>query len=119
VRVKLDENLPSAALTAAALLGHDADSVGSENLTGATDDEVLAAATRNDRLLLTLDRRFADVRAHPPGDHAGICVLRVDAQDAGAVTEAVRSFLSRPELGDLTGCIVVVRGNLARVRRPE
>jgi hypothetical protein len=35
------------------------------------------------------------------------------------VTSTVRSFLSNEQLGDLTGCIVVVRGHLVRVRRPE
>lgn len=118
MRIKLDENLPAHALAIALGLGHDADSVNIEGL-GASDVEVLAAATRDGRLLITLDRRFGDVRAHPPGTHAGIVVLRVESQDAGAVTDAVRAFLSSDELGDVAGCVVVVRGHLVRVRRPE
>ena len=119
MRVKLDENLPASALAVATQLGHDADSVNSENLTGAADPDVLAAASADGRFLITLDRRFGDIRAHPPGTHDGIAVLRVDSQDAATVTEAVRSFLSRQELAELAGCIVVVRANLLRVRRPE
>ena len=119
MRVKLDENLPAGALAVAVELGHDADNVSSENLTGATDPDVLAAATADGRFLITLDRRFGDIRAHPPGTHGGIGILRVDSQDAATVTEAVRSFLSREELGELGGCIVVARANLLRVRRPE
>jgi predicted nuclease of predicted toxin-antitoxin system len=53
VRVKLDENLPAGALAVAVVLGHDADNVSSENLTGATDPDVLAAATADDRFLIT------------------------------------------------------------------
>jgi hypothetical protein len=34
------------------------------------------------------------------------------------VTEALRAFLMNEELGDLAGCIVVVRGRLVRIRRP-
>jgi len=90
-----------------------------ERLTGATDADVLAAATHDKRLLITLDRGFGDIRAYPPGTHAGVVVLRVESQDAGTVTEVVRSFLSSDDLGDLTGCLVVVRGHLARIRRPE
>lgn len=119
MRIKLDENLPADALAIALGLGHDADSVTNEGLIGASDVEVLAAATRDGRLLITLDRRFGDVRAHPPGTHAGIVVLRVESQDAGAVTDAVRAFLSSDDLGDVAGCVVVVRGHLVRVRRPE
>lgn len=81
--------------------------------------EVLAAAKADSRLLITLDRRFGDVRVHPPGTHSGIVVLRVDTQDAGTVTDATRSFLSSDALGDVAGCVVVVRGHLVRVRRPE
>ena len=119
MRVKLDENIPVSAAVVAQQLGHDADTVTSEGLIGSTDSEVLAAATGDGRLLVTLDRGFGDVRAYPPGSHGGIVVLRVESQDAAGVTEAVRSFLSSDEFGDLTGCIVVVRGHLVRVRRPE
>lgn len=118
MRVKLDENIPVSAVAVAQELGHDADTVGGEGLVGSTDPEVLAAATGDGRLLVTLDRGLGDVRAYPPGSHGGIIVLRVQSQDAGSVTAAVRSFLSTDELGDITGCIVVVRGHLVRVRRP-
>ena len=118
MRLKLDENLPASARLAAATLGHDVDTVLDEALGGAADPEVLAAAIRHDRFLVTLDRGFGDVRRYPPGTHPGIAILRVEAQDATAVTEAVRAFLTNDMLGDLAGCIVVVRGYLLRVRRP-
>lgn len=82
-------------------------------------ERVLAVATRADRFLLTLDRGLGDVRSYPPGSHPGVAVLRVDSQDATSVAEAVRGFLANDTLGDLTGCLVVVRGHLIRVRRPN
>ena len=119
MRIKLDENIPIAAVSVAVELGHDVDTVIGESLTGAEDPDVVAASTREGRLLLTLDRGLGDVRAYPPGSHGGVVILRVEPQDAVSVSEAVRSFLSADDLGDLTGCIVVVRGHLARIRRPE
>jgi hypothetical protein len=59
------------------------------------------------------------VRAHPPGTHAGIVVLRVRSRDAPTVKDALRAFLPSDELGDLAGCVVIVRSHLVRVRRPE
>ena len=118
MRLKLDENLPADARLEAATLGHDVDTVLDEALGGASDPEVLAAAIRDDRFLVTLDRGFGDVRRYPPGTHPGIAVLRVEVQDARAVTEAVHAFLANNMLGDLAGCIVVVRGQLLRIRRP-
>ena len=70
-------------------------------------------------MLITLDRGLGDVRAYPPGSHEGIVVLRVESQDTSGVIEALRSLLSSDNLGDLTGCNVVVRGHLARIRRPD
>ena len=119
MRVKLDENIPAGGSVVAAELGHDADTVITERMTGASDVDVLAAATREGRLLVTLDRGFGDVRAHPPGTHTGIVVLRVASQDPAAVNEALQAFLSSDELGDLAGCVVVMRGHLVRVRRPQ
>ena len=119
MRVKLDENIPVSAVNIATQLGHDVDTVVGENLAGATDADVLAAATQDERLLITLDRGLGDIRSYPPGTHAGVVVLRVDSQDANTVNEAVRSFLQSGDLGDLRGCIVVVRGHLARIRRPD
>jgi predicted nuclease of predicted toxin-antitoxin system len=119
VRLKLDENLPEDARVAAAALGHDVEIVLDEALGGAGDADVLAAATREERFVITLDRGFGDIRRYPPGTHAGIAVIRVDTQDSQSVTEAVMSFLRNEALGDLTGCIVVVRGHLVRVRRPD
>ena len=93
MRLKLDENLPDEARAAAVALGHDVDTVVDERLGGATDPEVLAAASREDRFVVTLDRGFGDVRRYPPGTHIGIAVLRVDSQDAQTVADALTTCL--------------------------
>lgn len=119
MRIKLDENLPVDARAVAQELGHDADTVLDESLGGATDTEVLAAATQEGRFLITMDRGFGDIRLYPPGTHPGIAVLRPQESGPDAVTDALAAFLADDGLGDLTGCIVVVRGNTVRIRRPE
>jgi predicted nuclease of predicted toxin-antitoxin system len=73
VKFKLDENLPDSSASILASAGHDADSVRQEGMTGAPDPEVVAAATAAGRILISLDTGLADIRAYPPGSHAGIC----------------------------------------------
>ena len=119
MRLKLDENLPDEARQVASLLGHEVDTVADEGLQGASDPEVLRASGEAGRVLVTLDRGFGDVRRHRPGTHQGIVVLRPDSQDSSTVAEALRAFLHQKGLGDLTGCVVVVRRHLVRVRRPS
>jgi predicted nuclease of predicted toxin-antitoxin system len=66
VRLKLDENLPEDARAVASELGHDADTVVEESLGGASDPDVLAAATGEHRLIVTLDRGFGDAGGTRP-----------------------------------------------------
>jgi hypothetical protein len=69
-------------------------------------------------MVITLDRRFADIRRHPPGQHPGILVLRLPEQSSAQVEPGLRSFLEQYNLNDMVGCIVVVEPGLVRVRRP-
>lgn len=119
MRVKLDENIPTSAADAGTALGHDVDTVEQEGLAGRDDADVMAAARREGRFLITLDRGLADLRRYPPGSHPGIAVLRLDSQDAPSVTAAVRSLLARDDIERLAGCVLVIRGNLVRIRRPQ
>ena len=119
MRFKLDENLPRELAQRLIDVGHDVDSVVGEGLAGENDPAVLRAARVEDRLLLTLDRGFGDLRRYPPGTHPGIVVLRPDSQDPGSVERLIVRFLNMPGLEDLRGCIVVVEARRLRVRRPE
>jgi predicted nuclease of predicted toxin-antitoxin system len=70
VKFKLDEKLPVSSARLLAKSGHDVDTVAAEGLTGAADRDVVAAAAE-ERVLITLDRGLGDLRAYPPGSHAG------------------------------------------------
>ena len=76
LRLKLDENMPQRAESALRDLGVDVETARSEGLAGATDPVLLAACTAEERVLVTLDLDFADMRAYPPGSHPGIWVPR-------------------------------------------
>jgi predicted nuclease of predicted toxin-antitoxin system len=59
----------------------EADTVFDERLGGA-DDSVIASRSRaEDRVLITLDLDFSNIRVYPPSEHAGIIVLRPKKQD--------------------------------------
>jgi predicted nuclease of predicted toxin-antitoxin system len=119
VRIKLDENLPRDAGDLLTDLGHAVDTVADEGLVGGKDETVVAAAAREQRLLLSLDRGLGDIRTYPPGSHAGIVVLRPEDQATPSVLATVRALAEHHDLDALKGCVVVVRGHLVRIRRPE
>jgi predicted nuclease of predicted toxin-antitoxin system len=82
VKFKLDENLPASSSAVLTSAGHDVDTVSAEHLIGAPDRDVVTAATTAGRILISLDVGMADIRAYPPGSHAGIIVLRLADQSA-------------------------------------
>jgi hypothetical protein len=90
--------------------GHDVDTVGEEGLSGVPDPDVVAAAAAAGRVLISLHVGLADIRAYPPGSHAGIVVVRLTDQSATAVSKAV---------GDLAGFTHVRLAGLRVDAAPE
>lgn len=78
--VKLDENVPDLAATILRQAGHDVALAREEQLAGAPDSHVLTVARNEGRVLISLDRGFANVLQHPPEATAGIVVIRLHAQ---------------------------------------
>ena len=119
MRVKLDENIPRSARQVLTAAGHDVNTVVDENLAGATDPQVVAAAAATGRLLITLDRGLGDIRAYPPGSHAGILVLRPTDQSVPTVVAALAEVVTGRNLTTLTGTIAIAQRGLLRIRRPQ
>lgn len=119
MKVKLDENLPDSAIALLESGGHDVDTARAEGLQGADDPPVLAAATEESRLLITLDRGLGDVRRYPPGTHAGVLVLRLDHQSPRAIRREMERIVDEVDLDDLHGCIATWHYGNLRVRRPR
>lgn len=115
---KLDENLPASAAAILRASGHDADTVSAEGLAGAPDPNVVAAATKDARILISLDRGLGDLRTYPPGSHAGIIILRLADQSAASVGKAITDLASLPDLDALTGTVTVLQHGLLRIRHP-
>jgi predicted nuclease of predicted toxin-antitoxin system len=118
VRLKLDENLPRRAVGVLTRAGYQVDTVVEEGLGGASDPQVLTAATAARRLLITLDRGLGDVRAYPPGSHAGVLVLRPADQSAASVSALLEQLLAAESLDALAGLVAVAQPGLLRIRRP-
>ena len=75
MKLKLDENVTIDAAGVLRAAGHDVDTVADERLVGAPDDQVMSAAQREYRMLVSFDVEFGDLRIHPVGSHAGVIVL--------------------------------------------
>ena len=119
MRVKLDENITTAAKALIAQHGHEVDTVVDEGLTGATDSVVSQACRSDERMLVTFDVGFGNLRAYPPGTHNGIVLLRLADQRPDVTLDVLRRFLIGHVLDDLAGALIVVSDDRVRIRRSE
>jgi predicted nuclease of predicted toxin-antitoxin system len=116
VKFKLDENLPAELATGLRDLGHDADTIADEGLCGCPDPDVVAAASRAGRILLTLDKGIANIQTYPAGEHSGIVLFRPDGTGRGAALAFVRERLEDLLEMDLAGRVAVVGPSRIRLR---
>jgi predicted nuclease of predicted toxin-antitoxin system len=114
VKFKLDENLPAEIAEELQRRGHDADTINDENLSGAPDPEVVAAATADGRVLFTLDKGIANLIQYPK--HSGIVLFRPPSAGRKGVAAFVRERLDALLAVDLERRLTVVGQERIRFR---
>lgn len=80
MKFKLDENLPLEAIEIFQSAGFDTASVLGQSLGGQSDARITSICHAENRILVTLDLDFADIRTYPPHDSPGIIILRMVKQ---------------------------------------
>jgi len=119
MKFKLDENVPVDLVRVLADIGHDADTVPQEALTGRPDSVIWACTQEAERLLITQDMDFADTPRFAPGSHNGILLPRLGSPSRRQLIERIgRLFLNEP-VEEWHGSFVVVTDRKLRVRRPH
>lgn len=118
MKLKLDENLPVRLADVLRSQGHDVDTVLDENLQGRADPEIWQAAQAEQRLLITQDLDFSDVRHFQPGMHAGLLLVRLQEPGRLALTRKVASLFTQEDVETWKRCFVVVSDHKLRIRRP-
>lgn len=98
--------------------GRDATTVRALGLATAPDEEIVAAAARSDRVLVTCDLDFGRIFVEQE-PAVQIVVLRPSRARAAAITSLLAAFLAKTDLdeGALRHTLVVVEERGHRVRR--
>jgi predicted nuclease of predicted toxin-antitoxin system len=115
LKFKVDENLPIEAAELLAHAGHDAVTVGEQRMMGQPDTKVAAVCRQEDRAVVTLDLHFGDIRVYPPGDYAGLIVLRLACIDKPRVLSVLQRLLPLLEHEPLAGKLWIVDETCVRV----
>lgn len=116
MKFKIDENLPSELVADLRGLGHEADSVFEEGLAGAKDPVLMAVASSEKRILLTLDKGIANLQRYPAEQHAGVILFRPVRSGRRNVLAFIRERLLDILKLDVRGRVTVVGPTRIRVR---
>jgi hypothetical protein len=112
----IDASLPRSTAALLRQRGHDATDVRDVGPALALDPAIAAYAKANQFALITADFDFADVRAYPPADYAGIVVIdRPQGATVSAVLAPIERLLDAPDvLAALPGRLAIV--DVLRIR---
>lgn len=113
---KTDENLPIEVAELLRQHGHDALTVGDQQLAGHPDVDVARVCRAEQRALITLDLDFTDIRVYPPADYAGIVVLRPNLQTIHTVLRLVGRAIALLDSQPLVGHLWIVDDTRVRIR---
>jgi predicted nuclease of predicted toxin-antitoxin system len=115
-RFKLDENLPREAAVLLRKAGHDVHTVLEERLGGNPDSRVFDTSRAEDRILVTFDLDFSDIRLYPPASHKGIWVLRPHTQSIDNTLALLKGALVLLETEPTHGRLWIVEPERVRIR---
>lgn len=85
----------------------------------AADIDVITLAQTLDAILLTVDLDFANVLTYPPGDYAGIVVMRYEASNEDLLSATLQQALADLYRDPLRGVLVIIEPTRYRMRRPQ
>ena len=116
MRVKLDENLPLQLRRLFTESGHDAATVLDQGIGGATDADIASVCLAEERVLVTQDIDFADIRAYPPGTHPGLVVFRLTSQTRDALLAVGARLIEMLSISSPRGQLWIVEDSRVRIR---
>jgi predicted nuclease of predicted toxin-antitoxin system len=118
MKVLTDENLPASLASMLRGVSIDAVDVRERRIAGASDDQVLALASSEGRILVSMDvRRFGNLIATSPDQTPGLIVVRMPGISSTGVSQRVVDFLRTTDEGSLRGVLTILETTSVRRRR--
>jgi predicted nuclease of predicted toxin-antitoxin system len=119
MHIKVDEDLPPIAAQWLRDHGYDSTTVVEQDLGGLKDAPLWEVIQAEELFLLTADKGFADIRAYPPGTHAGVLLLRPDEDGIRPILSLLQAVIENVDLSQLLGVTAVATPRGLRIRREK
>jgi predicted nuclease of predicted toxin-antitoxin system len=120
MKLKLDENIGQRGKALLVEAGHDVATVLEQNLTGASDPDVITVCQSEQRCLVTLDLDFSNPLRFQPSQYSGIAVLRLPNppiyQD---LLDAISTLVGALKTDKIKGKLWIVQRGTIRIYQEE
>jgi predicted nuclease of predicted toxin-antitoxin system len=116
MQFKIDENLPVEIAKLFSNAGYDAKTVHDQKLSGIKDQNLIDVCKKENRILITFDTDFSDIRTYPPNKGRGIIVLRISNQSKKYVLKVCKQILPLLEDEELYQHLWIVEDSRVRIR---
>jgi predicted nuclease of predicted toxin-antitoxin system len=116
VKLLLDQGLPRSAVNLLRGHGIDAIHVGDVGLAEASDEEILAEAVRDERVIVTLDADFHAILARTKARAPSAVRIRMEGLTATPLTSVILEVLEKCTRDLELGAVVSVTARSIRIR---
>lgn len=120
MKLKLDENLGKRGYSLLQLAGHDVMTVPEQNLTSASDVDLIQVCQTEQRCLVTLDLDFSNPLRFNPREYSGIAVLRLPNKPTPQdLEDSIRTLIGGLERESIAGQLWIVQRGQIRIYQQE
>lgn len=120
MKLKLDENLGKRLAKLFEAAGHDTVTVPGQQMSGASDSELITRCRDEGRAIVTLDLDFGNPLLFRPSEYSGIAVLRpFEPVSLHDLEELCRTLIGGIALEQLSGKLWIVERGRIRVYEEE
>ena len=116
MKFKIDENLPIEIAQFFRENGYDAMTILEQQMGGNPDAIVSQVCQEEDRILITLDLDFADIRTYAPSEYPGIIVLRFARQDKLSILAQMPNLIALLQREPIDRKLWIVNEKQVRIR---
>lgn len=97
-------------------LGHNVTDTREQSMSRATDEEIMAFAQREDRIVVTFTSDFGNILEFPPGTYPGVIRLKVRPQTVEVLHPILEEFFQKVSEEYLRGTLAVIENYRFRLR---
>jgi predicted nuclease of predicted toxin-antitoxin system len=116
VKFKVDENLPDELSQLLQDSGWSSLTIEEQHLSGEIDPRLAEICSAEERILVTFDRGFSNIRVYPPSNTPGMIVFRLKSQDKRHVLSVAARLVDALKQRELRNELWIVHDNRIRIR---